>query len=177
MMPIAMMATPPMGAILHALELPEFGGDTLFANQYLAYDSLSDGLKYLLEGLAAVHNDSRVAGPVAGVNANRTSKVRDDDGWRATENSHPVVSRHPETGRKCLFVNAVYVHRFDGLTVEESQPLLDYLYGHARRPEFTCRFRWQTGSIAFWDNRCLIHLAIHDNPHSVRRMQRTQIAG
>ncbi len=172
-----MMPVPPMGAILHALEVPSHGGDTLFANQYLAYETLSDGMKHLLDGLKAVHNDTRVAGPNAGVNARRSSKVRDDAAWRPTENVHPVVRRHPETGRKCLFVNAVYVHRFEGMSVAESRPLLDFLYAHAVRPEITGRFRWAPGSIAFWDNRCTQHLAIHDSHHAVRRMQRTQIAG
>ena len=172
-----MMANPPMGAILFAMETPEYGGDTLFANQYLAYETLSDGMKKMLAGLKAVHNDSRVAGPLAKKNATRTSKVREDDDWRMTENAHPVVRTHPETGRECLFVNGIYVHHFEGLTVEESLPLLNYLYDHSCRPEFTCRFRWRAGSVAFWDNRCVQHLAIHDNQDAVRRMQRTQLQG
>ena len=172
-----MMEAPPMGAILHALEVPDHGGDTLFANQYSAYDTLSDGMKRMLQGLRAVHNDSRVAGPKAGLNARRSTKVREDPDWRMTENEHPVVRVHPETGRKCLFVNSVYVHRLAGMTAEESAPLLNYLYAHAARPEFTCRFRWRAGSVAFWDNRCLMHLAINDSHVTPRRMQRTQIAG
>jgi taurine dioxygenase len=172
-----MMANPPMAAILYALETPEWGGDTIFANQYMAYETLSDGMKKMLEGMKAVHNDSRVAGPLAKRNAVRTSKVREDDDWRMTENAHPVVRTHPETGRKCLFINGIYVHHFQGMTVEESEPLLSYLYDHSCRPEFTCRFRWKTGSVACWDNRCVQHLAIHDNHGAVRRMQRTQLQG
>ena len=172
-----MMAAPPMGAILYAMEVPAVGGDTLFANQYLAYEALSDGMKRLLEPLRAIHNDTRVAGPGTGLNAQRASQVREDEDWRPTENAHPVVRTHPETGRKHLFVNSVYVHNFEGMTVAESQPLLDYLYAHIVRPEFTCRFRWRPGSIAFWDNRCTLHLAVHDNHDEVRYMQRTQIAG
>ncbi len=172
-----MMATPPMGAILYALEVPEVGGDTLFANQYLAYESLSDGMKALIETLKAVHNDTRVAGPKAGVNATRSTKVLEDDDWHPTEHIHPIVRAHPETGRNCLSVNEVYVHRIDGMTVEESRPILDYLHAHARRPEFTCRFRWRAGSIAFWDNRCSLHLAINDAQGGTRHMRRTQIAG
>jgi taurine dioxygenase len=172
-----MMANPPAAAILFALEAPEWGGDTLFANQYMAYETLSDGMKKMLEGLKAVHNDSRVAGPSAGLNAQRATKVREDDDWRMTESAHPVVRTHPETGRKSLFINGIYVHHFEGMTVEESAPLLSYLYDHSCRPEFTCRFRWKTGSIAFWDNRCVQHLAIHDNHEAVRRMQRTQLQG
>jgi len=172
-----MIATPPMGAILYAIEVPKAGGDTLFANQYLAFERLSDGMKQMLGGLRAVHNDTRVAGPGLGLNAQRASQVREDDDWRATENLHPVVRNHPETGRKGLFVNSVYVHHFEGMTVAESKPLLDFLYDHAVRPEFTCRFQWRPGSIAFWDNRCTMHLAIHDAHDSVRHMRRTQIAG
>jgi len=172
-----MMASPPMGAILYAIEAPEVGGDTLFANQYLAYETLSDGMKRMIMGLRAVHNDTRVAGPAAAKNKKRTSKVREDKNWQATENIHPVVRTHPETGRKCLFLNGVYVHNFEGMTVKESEPLLYYLYDHAVRPEFTCRFRWQSGSVAFWDNRCVQHLALHDNHNMTRRMQRTQIQG
>jgi taurine dioxygenase len=172
-----MMANPPMAAILFALEAPEWGGDTLFANQYMAYDTLSDGMKKMLSGLKAVHNDSRVAGPGVGLNAQRATKVREDADWRMTESAHPVVRTHPETGRKGLFLNGIYVHHFEGLTVEESAPLLSFLYDHSCRPEFTCRFRWRTGSVAFWDNRCVQHLAIHDNHEATRRMQRTQIQG
>jgi len=172
-----MMATPPMGAILYALEVPPYGADTLFANQYLAYEALSCGMKKMLSGLRAVHSDVRVAGPQAAMNAQRSSKVREDEAWRPTESIHPVVVRHPETGRKLLFLNSVYVQRFDRMTVEESKPLLDVLCEIGNRPEFTCRFAWQPGSIAFWDNRCTKHIALNDVPQFARRMQRVQIAG
>ena len=171
-----MMPVPPMGAILHALEVPSIGADTLFANQYLAFETLSPGMQRVLESLHAVHDDSRVAGPRAGINARRTSHVREDADWQPTVNSHPVVYPHPETGRKCLFVNPAYTQRFEHMGVEESAPLLTFLYRHASRPELTCRFRWDTGSIAFWDNRCTMHLALND-VRARRRMQRTQIAG
>jgi taurine dioxygenase len=172
-----MMATPPMGAILYALETPDFGGDTIFANQYLAYETMSDGMKELLANLKAVHSDIRVAGPQSDVNSKRTSQVRDDADWCPTVTTHPVVQVHPETGRKCLFVNPVYVTHLQDMTEAESAPLLQFLYDYQCRPEFTCRFRWRPGSVAFWDNRCTVHLAIHDNAESVRYMQRTQIAG
>lgn len=172
-----MIQTPPMGALLYAMETPAWGGDTLFSNQYLAYESLSDGMKEMLGGLKAVHNDFRVAGPKAGVNAKRSSKVREDAAWQPTINVHPIVATHPETGRKSLFVNAIYVTHIDGMTEEESAPILNFLYEHIVRPEFTCRFRWQPGSMAFWDNRCLLHLALHDNNRERRHMRRLQIAG
>jgi taurine dioxygenase len=172
-----MVAEPPMGAILYAIEVPPYCGDTLFANQYLAYETLSDGLKRTLEGLRAVHSDRMVAGPRAGMNAQRSTKVREDANWRETISVHPVVRTHPETGRKLLFVNRSYTVGFDGWTEAESKPLLEYLLEHGHRPEFTCRFRWQSGSIAFWDNRCTKHLAVHDAGPFRRIMRRTQISG
>ncbi len=172
-----MMAEPPMGAILYALEVPPYGGDTLFANQYLAYETLSDGMKAMLANLKVVHSDIKVAGPHNNLNARRSSKIREDANWQPTESAHPVVRTHPETGAKCLFVNRSYSIRFDGMTERESTPLLEFLMEHGHRPEFTCRFRWQAGSIAFWDNRCTKHLAVHDAGPFHRRMQRTQIAG
>lgn len=172
-----MIETPPMGAILYAIETPEYGGDTLFANQYMAYETLSDGMKDMLDGVKAVHSDIRVAGPQVDVNSKRTTKVRDDADWRPTVTAHPLARIHPETGRKCLFVNSIYTMHLEGMSEAESAPILEYLYAHQIRPEFTCRFSWRPGSIAFWDNRCTVHLAIHDNHDSVRHMQRMQIAG
>jgi taurine dioxygenase len=172
-----MMPEPPMGAILYAIEVPPYGGDTLFANQYLAYETLSDGMKKMLSGMRALHSDRMVAGPQANKNAFRATKVREDADWRETVSAHPVVATHPETGRKLLYVNASYTVGFEGMTEAESKPLLGYLLEHGHRPEFTCRFRWETGSIAFWDNRCCKHLAIHDAGPFRRVMRRTQIAG
>jgi len=172
-----MVPEPPLGAILYAVEVPPYGGDTLFANQYLAYEALSDGMKAMLEGMRAIHSDRRVAGPGVGLNAKRATKVREDDTWQETVTAHPVVRTHPETGRKCLFVNASYTLGFEGMTREESRPLLDYLLEHGHRPEFTCRFRWGNGSIAFWDNRCTKHLAINDSGPFRRVMRRVQVAG
>lgn len=166
---------PPMGAILHALEVPPRGGDTLFANQYLAYEALSDGLKAALDGMKAVHNDSRVAGPNA--NKGRSTQTRDDEEWTPTENAHPVIRTHPETGRKALFVNVASAHKFEGMRRAESAALLQYLFKHATRPEFTCRFNWEPGSVAFWDNRCLKHIAVNDYQGHRRDMRRVQLVG
>ncbi len=166
---------PPMGAIMYALELPPKGSDTLFANQYLAYETLSDGLKSMLDGVKAIHDDSRVAGLNA--NMGRSTATRDDDDWRPTANAHPVVRTHPETGRKALYVNVASAHHFEGMTREESAPLLQYLFKHATLPEFTCRFRWEPGSVAFWDNRCLKHIAVNDYHGYRRDMRRVQLAG
>ena len=172
-----MMPEPPMGAILYGVEVPPFGGDTLFANQAQAYEALSEGMKKMLAGVKAIHSDRKVAGPAANKNAFRATKVREDADWRETVSVHPVVVAHPETGRKQLYVNASYTVGFEGMTEEESKPLLDYLLDHGHRPEFTCRFRWATGSIAFWDNRVCKHLAIHDAGPFRRVMRRTQVAG
>jgi alpha-ketoglutarate-dependent taurine dioxygenase len=171
-----MMAEPPMGAILYALEVPPYGGDTLFANQYLAYETLSEGMKRVLAGLRAVHSDRMVAGPAVN-HAGRTTKARADADWHETINVHPVVRTHPETQRKLLYVNYSYTVGFEGMTEEESRPLLSYLMEHGNRPEFTCRFRWTKGAVAFWDNRCVKHLAVNDAQPFRRVMRRVQIAG
>jgi taurine dioxygenase len=173
-----MMAEPPMGALLYALEVPPVGGDTLFANQYMAYERLSDGMKRMVDGLKCWHTDRKVAGPNSpAALAKRSTKVRDDDDWRETRNLHAVVRTHPETGRKCLFVNHSYSVCFEDMTEDESRPLLDWLMEWGHRPEFTCRFRWRPGSVAFWDNRCVKHLALHDVQDHQRIMRRIQIAG
>jgi taurine dioxygenase len=171
------MAEPPSGAVLYGVDVPPYGGDTLFANGYLAYESLSDGMKAMLSRLTAVHSDITVAGPQAARNKHRTNKVREDAAWRETVSEHPVVRTHPETGRKTLFVNKSYTQRFSGMTAEESAPLLGFLLQHAARPEFTCRFRWETGSVAVWDNRCTLHIAVNDVWKFPRIMHRVQMCG
>jgi taurine dioxygenase len=158
-----------MGAILYALEVPPYGGDTLFANQYLAYDTLSDGMKKMLAGLKAVHTDRKVAGPAANRNAYRAAKVRQGDDWRETINTHPVVRTHPETGRKALYVSSEHTIRFKGMTPEESLPIVEFLQAHCTRPEFTARIRWEKGTVGIWDNRCCQHFAINDY-HGHRRV-------
>ena len=171
------MAEPPCGAVLYGVDVPPYGGDTLFANQYLAYETLSDGMKALLSRLTAVHSDITVAGPQAARNKYRTNKVREDADWRETVSEHPVVRTHPETGRKALFVNRSYTQRFSGMTDAESAPLLEFLWQHATRPEFTCRFRWETGSVSVWDNRCTMHIAVNDVWKFQRLMHRVQMCG
>jgi taurine dioxygenase len=170
---------PPLGSILYALDVPPVGGDTLFANQYAAYGSLSEGMREMLDGLVAVH-DNRIQAPKAtpARNAKMSSKLRDDpDEEDEPESEHPVVRTHPGTGRKALFVNRPRTHRFKGMTEEESRPLLQFLFDHSHRPEFTCRFRWRKGSIAFWDNRCLMHKALNDYPGHKRYMNRVTVNG
>lgn len=168
---------PPMGSLLYAVDVPPYGGDTLFSSQYLAYDALSPGLKAMLDGVRAMHSDRRVAGPARNLAASNAQKRKADDEWRETANFHPVVRTHPETGRKALYVNRQSTIAFEHMTEEESKPLLDYLCAHAHRPEFTCRFRWRNGSLAFWDNRCTQHVAINDTGMSRRVMRRLQLEG
>jgi len=171
------MPEPPSGAVLYAVDAPPHGGDTIFTNQYLAYETLSDGMKAMLLGMTAMHSDIRSAGPQANRNKDRSSAVREDANWRETLSEHPVVRVHPETGRKSLFVNMAYTHRFANMTEEESRPLLDYLLAHSRKPEFTCRFRWRNGSVAVWDNRCTLHIAVDDVHDFPRIMHRVQMCG
>jgi taurine dioxygenase len=172
---------PALGSILYALEVPPYGGDTMFANQYLAYDTLSPGMKRLLDGLTAIHSARHVYGVgadndyarVKGLGAMKI--LRSEAAHRETE--HPVIRTHPETGRKCLYVNRNFTIRFKDMTVDESRPLLQFLFEHAVRPEYTCRFRWEAGSIAFWDNRCVQHYALNDYDGHRRLMHRVTIDG
>ena len=174
---VTYLPAPALGSILYALEVPPTGGDTMFASQYRAYESLSDGMKEMLEGLRAIHSSDIFTDKARrdASNAIRTTKLNEVD--ETVESSHPVVRTHPETGRKCLFVNGAFTRRIDGWTVEESRPLLDFLYRQAARPEFTCRFRWQQGSIAFWDNRCTQHYAVNDYQGYRRAMHRVTLEG
>ena len=167
--------TPPMGTMLVARELPPYGGDTLFANQYLAWETLSAGMQRLLAPLRAVSTSAK-----ADVSRTREDRLRSDGTAAARETleaEHPVMRLHPETGRPALYVNVAHTARFAGMTEEESAPLLNFLFAHQVRPEFTCRFRWQPGSLAFWDNRCAQHNPINDY-HGYRRvMHRITLAG
>jgi len=171
----AYLDTPPMGTMLIAREVPPHGGDTLFANMYLAYESLSPGMRRLLDGLVAVNASSK-----ADVTKTREDRMRDaarSEARTEYEALHPVVRTHNETGRKALYVNGGHTVRFNGMTEAESAPLLDFLVAHLARPEFTCRFRWEPGSLAFWDNRCAQHNPINDY-HGFRRvMHRVTLAG
>jgi alpha-ketoglutarate-dependent taurine dioxygenase len=169
------LEVPPMASMLIAREVPAAGGDTEFANMYMAYDTLSDGMKRLLDPLTAVNSSA-----LADVSRTREDRLKDSgrrDAAKHYEAEHPVVRVHPETGRKALYVNVAHTERFSSMTREESLPLLRYLFQHQVRSEFTCRFRWQPGSIAFWDNRCAQHNAINDYPGRRRLMHRLTLAG
>ena len=168
------LPSPPMATMLVAREVPPFGGDTLFANMYAAYEALSPGMQRLLDGLVAVNTSA-----LADVSKTREDRLRDsaqeaDDEYEA---EHPVVRTHPETGRKSLYVNVAHTARFVDMTEDESRPLLRALFEHSVRPEFTCRFRWEVGSLALWDNRCAMHNPINDYHGHTRTMHRITLAG
>jgi len=170
---------PALGSILYARAIPKLGGDTLFASMYAAYDALSDGMKKMLRGLRAEHSRRHSFGEQA-----YTDARLDDIGERlgntaaATQDAvHPVIIQHPLSGRPALYVNGEFTVRFEGWSAEESQPLLDFLYGHASQNEFTCRFQWREGSMAIWDNRATHHCAINDYHGEFRLMHRITIDG
>jgi taurine dioxygenase len=168
---------PALGSMLYAREVPATGGDTLFASMYAAYDALSDGLKATLDGLRACHSSRRVFGPNAYAGRGDLQSRLGNPELATQDAVHPVVIRHPDTGRKALYVNPGFTLRFDGWTDDELRPLLDYLYRHAVRPEFTCRFHWREGSLALWDNRATWHFAVNDYRGERRLLHRITIAG
>ncbi len=170
---------PPSLTLLYAVEVPEIGGDTVWSSQYAAYDALSDGLKAMLDPLWAVQTawPHGTRGPGPGAAVSRSIGMTRNDPTADREIAQPVVRIHPVTGRRALFVNPVYTGRFEGMTESESRPLLDYLFDHAVRPEFQCRLRWEPGTLAIWDNRCLLHLAINDYDGHRRLLHRTTVAG
>jgi taurine dioxygenase len=177
---------PAKATILYAKETPDAGGDTLFTNMYLAYETLSEPMKGLIKDLKTFNvgdrkklgrtheiiatRDGRYVG-----NAQMAAKVK-DPGDLITEATHPLVRIHPETGRKALYLSN-HTQTLDGFKPAEARPILDFLARHAVEPEFTCRFRWEVGSLAIWDNRCTQHRALNDYPGKRRRMHRITIAG
>jgi taurine dioxygenase len=169
----AYLAQPPLGSMLYAVELPPYGGDTLFANQYLAYETLSDGLKSTLAGLVAVNTSTK-----AEASQTREDRLRAAGAeLKPLVGEHPVVRTHPETGRKALYVNVGHTTQFKEWTERESRPVLEYLFAHQIKPELTCRFRWEPGSLAFWDNRCTQHNPVNDYHGFTRVMHRVTLAG
>jgi taurine dioxygenase len=176
---LSYLPTPPSYTLLQAWDVPDHGGDTVWSNQYLAYDTLSHGLKATLKGMKAVHS----AGMAYGTGG-LLDKVKDLTSMAIApspeayeEHVHPVITEHPETGRPVLYVNPVYTTRFAGWTANESQPLLDYLYRHSINENFTCRLRWSVRTVAIWDNRCTMHNALNDYSGVRREMYRTSVKG
>ena len=175
---LAYEETPAMATILYGMEVPAAGGDTMFTSLYAAYDALSDGMKRMIADLKIVFTNANTYGK----DANRfkigvAKEMKVSQAVEEKEVLHPLVRTHPETGRKALYISPTHFSRLEGMTKDESKPLLDFLSAHATRPEFTCRFRWRNGSVAFWDNRCTMHYAVNDFPESRRIMQRVTLQG
>jgi len=169
------LESPPLGSLLYALRVPEVGGDTLFANMYLAYDSLSEGMKKIIAPLRGINSAEK---PDAAVTrTNRAAERPKDAETIKTISSHPLVRTHPETGKKALYCSRAHTTHIEGMTVEESKPILEYLYQQQQREDFSCRFHWEPGSLAFWDNRAAQHNALNDY-HGFRRvMHRVTLSG
>ena len=168
------MTEPPLGSILRAVELPETGGDTCFASMYAAYEALSDPLRELIGGLRAVHDLTKTLSQAISSGLSGADLAQMQAQWPARE--HPVVRTHPETGRKALFVNGNFTTRLAGLTPRESDALLPFLIDHVHDPAFQCRFRWEPGSVAFWDNRSVQHFGVPDYAQR-RLMHRVTLDG
>ena len=162
---------PPYASILHLTTIPETGGDTIFSSMYAAWEALSEPMQQLLDGLTATHD----GGPNY---SDREHRDREDNPYRVNASAiHPVVTTHPFTRRRALYVNSVFTVRINELSESESQAMLEYLFTHVQRPEFQCRFNWQRNSIAFWDNRAVQHCAVWDYYPQVRSGHRVTIRG
>ncbi len=172
--------TPPAAVVMRAVEVPACGGDTGFLSMYTAYEALSPVMRQLVDGLAVVHSATRIFGSVYQAQnrrfSNTSAKVMSvEAGDRETV--HPLVVTHPGSGRKCLYVNQVYGQRIDGMTDAESKPLLQFLYEHVSRFDFTCRVRWKKDQVLVWDNLCTMHRAVPDYAGQLRYLTRTTIGG
>ena len=168
--------SPPLGSVIHAKDVPPYSGDTQWSNMYLAYEALSEGMKRMLSGLECVFKGTHKGFMGYGGMPHKEGPDRTA--------AHPVVRTHPVTGKKSLFVDVKPGRNFKGMTVEESAPLLDYLFQHIANPDFACRFHWENGSVGIWDNRCTLHRVqrdyfheLRDVPESLRYMTRVQMMG
>jgi len=175
----AYMPEPALGTVLHAVEVPDTGGDTQFANMVAAYDALSDGMKAMLEGLRGVNDSDALYGgsraaAMAKLDGMAKNNIEQAQGYVS---EHPVVRTHPQTGEKGLYLSRAHTRRFAGMTEDESRPLIEFLADHALRPEFTCRVHREPGAVTVWDNRVTRHLALNDYQGQRRRMRRVTLKG
>ena len=164
-----------MGSMLLARQVPPYGGDTLFANQTMAYEALSSTMQNLLAGLKGISSSAK-----ADVSKTREDRIKSDGNTGAPTSYqalHPIVRTHPETGRKALYVNVAHTAGIEGMSDAESAPLLSFLFAHQVKPEFTCRFAWQPHSLALWDNRCTQHNPVNDYHGHRRVMHRITLQG
>jgi taurine dioxygenase len=174
---LSYMEKPSLGSLLLCREMPEIGGDTMWANMYLAYDSLSAPMQRFLGGLKAAHDYSH-AYDTYFAHLKERPPLTPEQRAKTPPVEHPAIRTHPVTGRKALYVNPGFTKGFVGMPKEESQPILEFLFRHATRSEFVYRHKWRVGDMVFWDNRCTMHYALADYDFSVRRhMHRTTIAG
>lgn len=164
---------PPLGSVLRCVAAPEFGGDTMWASMYAAYEALSDTMQHLLSGLIAIHDTSRTFSR----DTYRTEHIGGKRAEHIVSAEHPIIRTHPETGRKALFVNSIFTQSIKGMKPAESAALLGFLYHHIESPDFSCRFHWRKNSMAMWDNRCTQHRVVADNLAAYRRMERVTIMG
>lgn len=174
------LENPPAGSVLNAVEVPEVGGDTVWANQVAAYGSLPQHLRDFLDKRKAVHVGKPYGvkyAPPANDQANASIKMTRGDPAADREMFHPAVITEPQTGQKALFLNPIYTTRFDGLTESESIPFLQEIYKHCTRQDFSCRHRWQAGDLVVWDNRMTLHYATNDYEGSRRLLYRTTFEG
>lgn len=168
---------PPLATLLYAVETPAHGGDTLFTSTTAAYEALSPGMRRMLDGMIGVNS----AGLKHGGGRHQmhktinSMKLHDIENAERYEAEHPVVRTHPETGKKALYVSRSHTVRFKDMSEEESKPLVDWLQAHQTRPEFTCRVRWEPGTLTVWDNRCTQHNAVNDYHGQRRRMRRLTV--
>ncbi len=174
---VTYLPEPPLGSILYAKEVPPIGGDTLWSNLYVAYESLSDGMRAMLDPLVMMHTPAKIYG-LASRDWSKDSSMDSAPSKNAHyETAHPLVRTHPESGRKLVYVSGAFTPRFENMTEEESKPLIDFLMDHVTHEPFTCRWRWEVGDVAFWDNRATLHYALNDYSGHRRIMHRVTING